>query len=95
MSGNVVYPDHLLLGLESDRPEMLCYGLKAVSPRFASMARQHFEYRNRKEIKNNVIAAKEAAICPTAHDSLVVPFEVRVSLLGKCKPMFWVNDLNT
>lgn len=83
MSRNEIYPDHLLLGLESDRPEMLYYGLKAVSPRLASMARQQFEYGNRKEIKNNVRAAKEAAICPTAHDNLVVPFEVSGVIAGK------------
>lgn len=75
--------DLLFLGLESDRPKkMFCYGLKAVSPRLAHMARQQFEHSNRKENKSNVVEAKEAAICPTAHDSLVVPFGVSGVIAG-------------
>lgn len=74
----------LFLGLESDRPEkMLCYGLKAVSPRLAYTTRQQFEHGNRKENKSNVAAAKEAAICPTAHDSSVMPFLVSGVIAGK------------
>lgn len=76
--------DLSFLGLESDRPEkMLCCGLKAVSPRFAYMTRQQFEYGNRKENKSSVVAAKEAAICPTPHDSLVLPFGVSGVIAGK------------
>lgn len=72
------------MGLESDWLEkMLCYGLKAVSPRLTYMTRQQFEYGNRKENKSRVVAAKEAAICPTAHDSLVVPFGVSGVIAGK------------
>lgn len=54
-----------------------------MSPSPPYMVRQQFEYSNRKENKSNVVAAEGAAICPTAHGSLVLPFGVSGVIAGK------------